>query len=175
MSKISSASRIISKTMKNCRKKIHKKRKWVIRLRVRKTQGKICLNESSQLFTLTLSLSFYFTSSAKYLHSLPHSMRLSASKHSFAECSVHFPVISWWPFLSKYIWNADSSHLKAFKTLVYWTSTLTGPQNKFPSAIKGGRERLCWVCAASPTAEWQYVYMSGLPWFYSLVWTIWGT
>ncbi len=37
MSKISSASRIISKTMKNCRKKIHKKRKWVIRLRVRKT------------------------------------------------------------------------------------------------------------------------------------------
>lgn len=171
MSRISSASRIISKTMKNCKKK-HTKKKVSGTV---ETKGKTCLNESSQLSRLTLSLSFYFTSSAKYLHSLPHSMRLSASKHYFAECSVHFPVISWWPFLSKCIWNADSGHLKAFKTLVYWTSTLTGPQNKFPSAIRGGWERLRWLRVASPTAEWQYVYTSALPRLYSLVRAIWGT
>ncbi len=174
MSKISSASRIISKTMKNCRKKIHKKKEVSDTIEGEKDRERpVWMNHLS--FLHSLSLSFYFTSSAKYLHSLPHSMRLSASKHYFAECLVHFPVISWWPFPSKYIWNADLSHLKAFKTLVYWTSTLTGPQNKFPCAIRGGRERLCWLCAASPTVEWQYVYMSGLPWFYSLVWTIWGT
>lgn len=142
--------------------------------RERDAQGKTCLNESSWLSILAFSLSFYFTSSAKYLHSLPYSMCLSASKHYFAECWIHFPVISWWPFLSKSILNADSVHLKAFKTLVYWTSTLTGLKNKFPSAIRGWWERLCCLRLASPTAEWQSVYMSALSWLYSLVQAIWG-
>jgi len=132
------------------------------------------MNESSWLSILALSLSFYFTSSAKYLHSLPHSMRLSASKHYFAECLIHFPVITWWPFLSKSIWNADLGHLKAFTTLVYWSLTLTGLQNKFPSSIRGRRERLGCLRVASPTAEWQSVYMSALLWLYSLVYDIWG-
>lgn len=40
MSKISSASRIISKTMKNCKKKIHKERKWAIRLRKKEKRNR---------------------------------------------------------------------------------------------------------------------------------------
>lgn len=174
MSKISSANRIISKTMKNCRKKIHKKEVSDTIERDTHRERPVWMNHFGFLYSLALSLSFCFTSSAKYLHSLPHSMRLSASKHYFAECLIHFPVISWWPFLSKSIWNADSGHLKAFTTLVYRTSTLTGLQNKFPSSIRGGRERLGCLRVASPTADWQSVYTSALPWLYSLVWDIWG-
>lgn len=55
MSKISSASRIISKTMKNCRKKIHTKKGSEWYDRERRTQGKTCLNESSQLHSFSPS------------------------------------------------------------------------------------------------------------------------
>lgn len=68
-------------------------------------------------------------------------------------------------FMSKSIWAADSGHLRAIQTLVYWTSADSFTKFckfiKFPSIIRGERE--------STTAEWWCVYSSSCHFLYRLV------
>lgn len=130
--------------------------------RKRERDGKPCLNKSSVLSTLILFISFYFTSSDKYLHCLPPCQPVNiiqpSAGNTFQSPSDDRSCQSPSELQIQAIWE-HSRH-------VYWTSADSFTKFckfiKFPSIIRGERE--------SATAEWRCVYAGSCHFLRWLVW-----